>query len=355
MLSFDLPTGGSQVFDVREETSKARECVLVWDEGSQVRHLGFCPPAPADNFQSFVLHALPSTLHLTQNRTLSAQRTAGSSQVSRAATPRQATPADDEDEFEQVDVDVPAPPQPLPPPPPAPATTARARVGGKGIARKALPAGVAAITATEPPAPAKKKKAAPKKAAAAAPKTTKAKAAPKKTTPKKKAAAQQPPASKIKSVEIIEDSDDDMDEFADMLGAAVEQAGATTELPGYDDDDEDEEEEDDELGGAQFAGYNRREWDGHWLGGARSVGADKWLSPAPVTGACTQVICTERQEAFRACRIWLGSGCRATPAGVDGVTVAVTLCHTWLLPFDSLISCADTHLLEGAEEDVEWI
>ncbi|RSH88151.1 uncharacterized protein EHS24_000678 [Apiotrichum porosum] len=253
VLSFDLPTGGSQVFDVREETSKARECVLVWDEGSQ----------------SFVLHALPSTLHLTQNRTLSAQRTAGSSQVSRAATPRQATPADDEDEFEQVDVDVPAPPQPLPPPPPAPATTARARVGGKGIARKALPAGVAAITATEPPAPAKKKKAAPKKAAAAAPKTTKAKAAPKKTTPKKKAAAQQPPASKIKSVEIIEDSDDDMDEFADMLGAAVEQAGATTELPGYDDDDEDEEEEeeDDELGGAQFAGYNRQgaEEDVEWI------------------------------------------------------------------------------------------
>jgi len=146
------------------------------------------------------------------------------------------------------------------------------------MSQKALPAGVAAITDTAP-VRAPKKKAAPKKGAAATaaalaagsePAPTPAKkAAPKKAAPKKAAtkktaakkkatakAAPPPPAAKIKCVEIIEDSDEDdgMDEFANLLGQAVEEAEP---LPGYEDDDDEEEEEDedDELGGAQFAGY----------------------------------------------------------------------------------------------------
>jgi len=94
-----------------------------------------------------------------------------------------------------------------------------------------------------------------------APAPAKPKGAPKaKTAPKKKAAAKAaapPPAAKIKSVEIINDSDEDdgMDAFANVLGQAVEEADAP--LPGYDDDDEEEEDdEEDELGRAPFAGYH---------------------------------------------------------------------------------------------------
>jgi len=36
IVAFDA-ISGSQVFDVREEQSKSRECAIVWDEGQQVR------------------------------------------------------------------------------------------------------------------------------------------------------------------------------------------------------------------------------------------------------------------------------------------------------------------------------
>ena len=38
--------GSKQVLDVREEPGKARECVLIWDEGSQVSLHPFLPGRP---------------------------------------------------------------------------------------------------------------------------------------------------------------------------------------------------------------------------------------------------------------------------------------------------------------------
>ncbi|CAK9784977.1 hypothetical protein CC85DRAFT_314424 [Cutaneotrichosporon oleaginosum] len=209
VLSFDLSSGQSQVFDVREESSKPRECVLVWNEDQQ----------------TFTLHALPSTLHLTQNRTLSAQRVNG------------AFPAA----------------EPSAPPPAKKAK--RAPTAGKSVARKQVPS----AADLDPVLPSSE---APKKG-----KATKKKAAPKKAAPKKAAAKKKgqapvssPAQGKIKSVEIIEDSDDDLDEFADMLGDAMEAAESEEE-------DEVEEEDDDELGGAQYAGYAAADAEGdeEWI------------------------------------------------------------------------------------------
>ncbi|GMK57201.1 hypothetical protein CspeluHIS016_0400350 [Cutaneotrichosporon spelunceum] len=207
VLSFDQANGSSQVFDVREEAGKTRECVLVWDEDRQ----------------TFTLHALPSTLHLTLNRTLSGQRKDG-------AFP---TAASEE----------------------SPPKKKRATTAGKGIARKQLPSAAdldPVLPSSEAPKKgvAKKKKAAPKKAPA------------KKAAGKKKAApASSPAAGKIKSVEIIEDSDDDLDEFADMLGDAMDEA------MGEEEEFEVEEDDDDELGGAQYAGY----------AGAQAEGDEEWI------------------------------------------------------------------------------
>jgi hypothetical protein len=43
-LKFDIPTGGQQVFDAREEAGKSRECVMIWDDSTQVSfltHVGY--------------------------------------------------------------------------------------------------------------------------------------------------------------------------------------------------------------------------------------------------------------------------------------------------------------------------
>ncbi|KAL1412937.1 hypothetical protein Q8F55_000686 [Vanrija albida] len=219
VLAFDLPSGGHQVFDIREEASKARECALVWDEQRS----------------TFVLHSLPTTLNLAVNRTLS------------PAWPEGRVPA--------PSLAPESPPRAKKPRAPSPRPEASAAAAA--AVRKQLPNSVLPAAPAKPKrAPAKKKAAAPKASPA------KPKAAPKKRGGKAAAAAAVP-ASKVKSEEFIEDSDDDagdddgMDEFANMLGEAVEQA-ASTKLAGYDDDDDDddvEEDEDDELGGAHFAGY----------------------------------------------------------------------------------------------------
>ncbi|ORY31374.1 hypothetical protein BCR39DRAFT_558163 [Naematelia encephala] len=61
-LIYEMQNGSRQVFDVREETCKPRECVLIYNEVDQ----------------TFSLRALPTTLHLTLNRSLStATRPAG--------------------------------------------------------------------------------------------------------------------------------------------------------------------------------------------------------------------------------------------------------------------------------------
>ncbi|BEI86298.1 hypothetical protein CcaverHIS002_0605850 [Cutaneotrichosporon cavernicola] len=203
VLSFDQANGSSQVFDVREEAGKVRECVLVWDEDRQ----------------TFTLHALPSTLHLTLNRTLSGLRKDGAFPVAEAPPPKKK----------------------------------RATTAGKGIARKQLPS-AADLDPVLPSIEAPKKAVAKKKAAAK-------KAPVKKAAAKKKAApASSPSVGKIKSVEIIEDSDDDLDEFADMLGDAMHEAMSDEEF-------EVEEDDDDELGGAQYAGY----------GGAEAEGDEEWI------------------------------------------------------------------------------
>lgn len=231
---------GYQVFDIREETAKSRECVLVWDGEREVSSffLGFIPSstlpwcALAADDQCYVLHALPTTWHLTQNRTLSAQRSEG---------PFARPPS---------------------PPPAVPAKRKPAQTG-------ALPSAATVDVPKRAKKAAKPKKAAAPKAPpapkpAAAPKlpTTKKAAAPKKA-PAKKAAAKgkQATPSKVKSAEYIEDSSpepeptsemqddggmDDMDEFEDMLGKAMEEEGEE------DEEEEFEEDEDDELGGAQL-------------------------------------------------------------------------------------------------------
>ncbi|WOO77330.1 uncharacterized protein LOC62_01G000920 [Vanrija pseudolonga] len=245
VLAFDVSSGGHQVFDIREEPSKARECALVWDEQRR----------------TFVLHSLPTTLVPTVNRTLSSSWPEG-----RVPEPSLAKDEQPPRAAKKARVSAASPPADAAPSGRAP----RSSVAGKGVARKQLPNSVL----PEPVAASK-----PKAKRAAPAKKTKAAAAPKpKAAPKKRGAAANSkaavvPASKVKSEEFIEDSDDDagdddgMDEFANMLGEAVEQAaGASTALAGYDDDDDDdddvEEDDDDELGGAHFAGYQPDEADG---------------------------------------------------------------------------------------------
>lgn len=130
------------------------------------------------------------------------------------------------------------------PQPEKPTKTKRgAAAKDKAVPWEELPSGVRPAAAPKKKAPAKAKKPPAKTAAK--------KAAPKKGA--KKAAP--PPTAKVKSVEIIEDSDegdDGLDEFADMLGAAIEEEQYDEE---EEEEEEGEEEEDDELGGAHYAGY----------------------------------------------------------------------------------------------------
>lgn len=180
-----------------------------------------------------MLHALPTTWHLTQNRTLSAQRSEG---------PFARPPS---------------------PPPAVPSKRKPAQTG-------ALPSAATVDVPKRAKKAAKPKKAAAPKAPpapkpAAAPKlpTSKKAAAPKKAPAKKTAAkGKQATPSKVKSAEYIEDSSpepeptseihddggmDDMDEFEDLLGKAMEEEGDEEEF-----EEEFEEDEDDELGGAQL-------------------------------------------------------------------------------------------------------
>ncbi|WVQ80712.1 hypothetical protein IAT38_002817 [Cryptococcus sp. DSM 104549] len=301
-------TAGSttQVFDVREEAGKHREFVLIFDEDTQ----------------AFVLHPLPTTLHLTLNRTASASyaesstSTGSSSSVPLAATTQAHVPDADPRPAKRSRA------SPPPPSVPEPAPAARPTKGGKGLPRK-KPLESAPIPVLAKPARAAPKKAAKGKAAAKAkPAASNTKS---KAKPKGKAASTSSPApkGKFKSAEFIEDSDEEIgqsqdavgsdvsdddaggggggiDEFANLLGQSLaqEQEGEDEDADGefeevdwtqqptaaaaaaaapaygggyYDDDDDDdesesEESEDDGLGGAKLVVRHRGADDGsEWI------------------------------------------------------------------------------------------
>jgi hypothetical protein len=197
------------VFDIREEPSKPRECIIIWNPEIAVR----LPVLSIWDFltiQSFSIHPLSTTLNLTLNRNLSAQPAV------KRKSPDEAPPA-------------PAPkkksrPSDLPPPPPA-----RPSKGGKtlpSVGRKSLPASIVKTAPTG--------------------------------------------GGKYKSSEIIEsDEDEEMegegegdeeDDFATMLGAEMAQPDVGAGDDDEEDDDEEEEESDDELGGAKLVADAHTEW-----------------------------------------------------------------------------------------------
>jgi hypothetical protein len=257
-LAFETPSGGEQVFDAKEETGRSRECVLLWDETTS----------------TFTLHALPTTLVLTLNRSLSStsrkvpakaasvasssssasvplatKRAGGSSVVEEALPKKRSRPSE-----------VVPPPPPVPAPAPAPmAPSGRAMKGGKSLPRKTLPA-----HAPLPPVEPVRKAKAPAKgrggAQARGGKAAGTSAAGKRGG--KAAAAAAAPKGKFKSAEIIEDSDDEdvdadggnemADEFARMVGESLA-AAPSTEAEGEDEEEYEEEDDDEgELGGARL-------------------------------------------------------------------------------------------------------
>ncbi|KAK4683569.1 hypothetical protein P7C73_g6674, partial [Tremellales sp. Uapishka_1] len=214
LMSFDLPSGGQQVFDAREDTSKSRECALIWDAGTQ----------------SFILHLLPTTLSLSLNRTLSStsRRTAAAAAAdspsneelsnSSGELRHQVSSVLGEDDHDDTPKSKKSRPSQVPTPTPRPAQS------GKSLPRK-TPAALPSVS----------------------------KKAPKKKPP--------PTTGKYKSVEIIDDSDEgageeEEDEFAKMMGETLAAEILQAKNEAYDDEEEDDEEEDededDELGGARL-------------------------------------------------------------------------------------------------------
>ncbi|WWD18390.1 hypothetical protein CI109_102840 [Kwoniella shandongensis] len=280
-VTFDT-SNGRQVFDVREEASKPRECVLVYDEEAQ----------------SFTLHPLPSTLHLTLNRTASSSSTArrpasqGSSTSSTSiplARRQVGTREDEEDQssFSSGDMrhevssmvgaveDTPRPAskkrakptaseKERPPPPIAPPALAvpsgngRATKSGKGLPRK-KPLESAPIPVLSAPSRTTTAKGKTKAKAAAAPKATKASATRGKKATAAAAVVEPITPTKYKSAEFIEDSDEEaeeeeeeIDEFANLLGKSLAEADEVRDEEDESEDDDEDEDEDDELGGARL-------------------------------------------------------------------------------------------------------
>ncbi|GFZ45275.1 hypothetical protein JCM24511_03001 [Saitozyma sp. JCM 24511] len=258
-LAFETPSGGEQVFDAKEETGRSRECVLLWDETTS----------------TFTLHALPTTLVLTLNRSLSstsrkvpAKATSVASSSSSASVPLATKRAGGSPVVEEAlpkkrsrPSEVVPPPAPAPAPALAPmAPSGRAVKGGKSLPRKTLPA-----HAPLPPVEPVRKAKAPAKGRGGA-HARGGKAAGTSAAGKRggKAAAAAPPKGKFKSAEIIEDSDDEdvdadadggnemADEFARMVGESLA-AAPSTEAEGEDEEEYEEEDDDEgELGGARL-------------------------------------------------------------------------------------------------------
>ncbi|WWC88766.1 uncharacterized protein L201_003679 [Kwoniella dendrophila CBS 6074] len=261
---FDTNTGIQQSFDVREEHSKARECVLIYNEVTK----------------SFTLHTLPSTLHLTLNRSTSSRAKAASvtSSTSSKSIPLSKLSRDIEDDElddsgsrlkeENEEETTPRPKKKSRPSVVDDGIETRPTKGGKGLPRKkpleSAPIPILSTTSTTSFGP--KTKGVKAKAGKANTKSTTTKGKGKKSTV---AATQEHDTStKFKSSEFIEDSDEEIansesnipeeeaeeeiDEFANLLGESLAQAD------NYDDNDEESEEEEEEddddggLGGARL-------------------------------------------------------------------------------------------------------
>ncbi|WVF69372.1 hypothetical protein IAT40_004148 [Kwoniella sp. CBS 6097] len=313
---FDAQGGNQQVFDVREEHGKGRECVLVFD----------------DETQAFTLHTVPSTLHLTLNRSASASNarrppstvssassssnplsrltraradgnaqsfTEGHSDHGSVASSREASVGGyNEDSQSYVigaeghDDDTPRPhkkPRPSEagvsallntPKSSAAGGATRATKGGKGLPRKKPLESAPIPVLSAPPAAKTKAKAGGKKGTKAKASTAKSGSTPrgaaakggKKATTSNSASNQMSTptggGAKFKSAEYIEDSDEEIaqsdaaqapaeeeevDEFASLLGQSLAQGDQyDEESDDDDDDDEDEDEDDDALGGARL-------------------------------------------------------------------------------------------------------
>ncbi|WWC70665.1 uncharacterized protein I206_104616 [Kwoniella pini CBS 10737] len=244
-LVFDTNTGIQQVFDVREENSKARECVLIFNEETK----------------SFTLHALPSTLHLTLNRSsrpkapsvasISSSTSSRSIPLSKAQQNSKAEIVPDDEELGGEIEETPKVKRSRP-------SEIRQMKSGKSLPRK-QPLATAPIPSFST-----------SNTTTTTKKATKAKTKGKTTTKKgssvkgkKKLETIEPETpTKFKSSEFIEDSDEEIanseannptedqefDEFANLLGQSLAQ--------GDEDDSEEEEDEDDEddedLGGARL-------------------------------------------------------------------------------------------------------
>ncbi|KAK8858502.1 hypothetical protein IAR55_002729 [Kwoniella newhampshirensis] len=280
-VTFDT-SNGRQVFEVREEASRPRECVLIYDEATQ----------------SFTLHPLPSTLHLTLDRNASASLNARHSPSQASSASSSSIPlarrqiAKEELDEEQSSFSSGGTRQEVSSmvgaadDTPRPASNKKAKTslsntnkpsvrssasagtsgagsratnGGKGLPRKRPLESAPIPVLTNPPRATKTKGKA--TSATATSKTTNARG--KKAAPAVVVAPITP--TKFKSAEFIEDSDEETagagedeneeeddeeeDEFANLLGKSLAEA---------DDEDEDEEEEsddedeDDELGGARL-------------------------------------------------------------------------------------------------------
>ena len=215
--------------------------------------------------QTFTLHAVPTTLHLTLNRSLSgkdqplaSRRRSQSSSNSSSSVPlarHRATgggDADSQSSNEKNEVSSIVGPSPAAPKRSKPSAAGRATTGGKSTPRKTIP------LAKPDPSPTPKPKAA-----------AKAKAAPKakvKETKKGGGRGKPPPppvqiSGKVKSAEFIEDSDEEYgveeeeDEFAKLVGESLAQDdNAAPPQDESDEDDDEDEDEDDELGGARLVG-----------------------------------------------------------------------------------------------------
>ncbi|WWC62457.1 uncharacterized protein I303_105053 [Kwoniella dejecticola CBS 10117] len=268
-LLFDTNTGIQQVFDVREESSKARECVLVFDEETK----------------SFKLHALPSTLYLTLNRSSKskapsiASTSSGSSRSIPLSKAQNDTDAHSEheghlNEAEEVEEETPKPKRSRPSD-----IVPRQTKGGKGLPRKQplasapIPSfGTSPSTKKSTSTSIKGKGKGKAKVAASSMTAVKKKGAGATGGGKKKGSAaqehemQNQTPTKYKSSEFIEDSDEEIanseanqeegfDEFANLLGQSLAEGDDEEEeeqSEEEDDEDEDEDEDDEGLGGARL-------------------------------------------------------------------------------------------------------
>ncbi|WVW84561.1 hypothetical protein I302_106595 [Kwoniella bestiolae CBS 10118] len=243
-LVFDTNTGIQQVFDVREEHNKARECVLVWD----------------DEAKSFTLHALPSTLHLTLNRSTSRNKAPSvSSSTSSKSIPlakSNTKPQDDEDdEKESPNREEAETPRPKKKSRPSQAVENRQTKGGKGMpSKKPLESAPIPLLSSSTGTTAKTKST--KKGTTKKPTAARGKG--------KKAVVELSTPTKFKSSEYIEDSDEEIaasesnapqeeevDEFANLLGESLAQ-GEEYDEDEEEDEESEEEEEDEGLGGARL-------------------------------------------------------------------------------------------------------